>query len=72
MQGEPLRCPAHVAAVARPRPPLVQPGVTPESPQAVVNQWKKIKFYLSKVSVSIKKNIYINIEDLGDFFESDS
>ena len=62
MQGEPLRCPAHVAAVevARPRPPLVQPGVATEAPEAVVNQWEKNGFYLgvSKNSGTPKWMVY--------------
>lgn len=67
MQGEPLRCPAHVAAVAR--PPLFQPGVATESPQAVVNQWKKMVSICQKCLFLSKEHRYP--DDLGDL-ESDS
>lgn len=66
MQGEPLRCPAHVAAVARAKPPLFQPGVATEAPQAVVNQWEKNKI-LSVKSICFYPKEHLNIEDLGNF-----
>ena len=63
MQAAPLRCPAHVVAMAR--HPLFRPGITTESPQAVVESLflavKSIYFY--------QKNI--NYDDLGDV-DSDS